>query len=204
VQEIEAKFFVIDLNRIRRRITALGGRLVVRRHLERNWRYDLPGEPLAKRRSLLRLRQDRTTTLTYKRRGRSIEQREELELQVADPTAAAELLAALGYRVIASYEKYRREYRLGTVRVMLDELPFGDFVEIEGPTLSAVRDQAARLGLAWERRVRSTYLDIFDELRAEFSLRPRQATFASLASRRTIRADRIGLRDAIRSAAGDP
>jgi len=196
VREIEAKFFVSDLNTVRRRLARLGGRLTTRRHLERNWRYDLAGEPLAKRRSLLRLQQDRATTLTYKRRGRSIEQREEIELRVADSGAAAELLSALGYRVVAGYEKYRREYALGRVRVMLDELPFGDFVEIEGPTLSTVRDQAARLGLAWDRRVRRTYLDLFDELRSAYSIPSREASFDRLAARPEVRADRIGLRDA--------
>jgi len=197
MKEIEAKFFVIDLNTIRRRVTRLGGRLTARRHLERNWRYDLPGDPLAKERSLLRLRQDQRTTLTYKRRGRSIEQREEIELPVADTAAAAELLGALGYRVIGGYENYRREYALGRVRVMLDELPFGDFVEVEGPTLSAVRDRAARLGLAWDRRVRRPYLDLFDELRSAYSLRSREASFKGLAARPEVRVDQIGLRDAM-------
>jgi len=167
VKEIEAKFYVSRLELIRSRVTRLGGRLGARQHLERNWGYDLPGDPLAKQLSLLRLRQDRAATLTYKRRGRSIESREEIELQVADPSTADALLAALGYRVVASYEKLRREYSLGPVRVMLDELPFGEFVEIEGPGLQLIKRAAFQLGLVWSRRVRNTYLELFDQLRAE-------------------------------------
>lgn len=198
MREIEAKFYVSRLELIRSRVTRLGGRLRARQHLERNWGYDLPGDPLAKQLSLLRLRQDRAATLTYKRRGRSIESREEIELQVADPSTADALLAALGYRVVASYEKLRREYSLGPVRVMLDELPFGEFVEIEGPGLQQIKRAAIQLGLVWSRRVRNTYLELFDQLRAEYSLRFREASFERFATLPQIRADRIGLRDAIR------
>ena len=203
MREIEAKFYVSRLELIRRRAIRLGGRLSARRHLESNWHFDLPGDPLAKQHSLLRLRQDRATTLAYKQRGRSIESREELELQVADSAAAVALLAALGYRVVASYEKYRREYSLGPVQVMLDELPFGNFVEIEGPTLQLVRAQAGRLGLAWNRRVRSTYLELLDQLRQQHSLRFREGSFDRFAALPEVRADGIGLRDAVRPAVDD-
>jgi len=197
VREIEAKFFVSRLAVIRRRTARLGGRLSERRHLESNWHFDRPGDLLAKQHSLLRLRQDKATSLAYKHRGRTIESREEIELKVADPATAVALLAALGYRVVASYEKYRREYTLGPVQVMLDELPFGDFVEIEGPTLQQVRHQADRLGLAWGRRVRSTYLELLDQLRRQHSWRSREGSFARFAVFPDARADRIGLRDAI-------
>ena len=204
MREIEVKFFVSRLEIVRRRVSRLGGRLRARRHLERNSHFDLPGDPLAKQLSLLRLRQDNATTLTFKQRGRSIETREEIELQVADPLAAEALLAALGYRVVASYEKYRREYSLSEVQIMLDELPFGDFVEIEGPSLQLVRRQAGWLGLVWNRRVRSTYLEIFDQLRAKYSLRFREASFDRFAGLPAVRANRIGLRDAIEPEAGEP
>ncbi len=204
MREIEVKFFVSRLEVVRRRVSRLGGRLRARRHLERNWHFDLPGDPLAKQLSLLRLRQDKATTLTFKHRGRSFETREEIDLQVADPLAGEALLAALGYRVVASYEKYRREYSLGEVQVMLDELPFGDFVEIEGPSLPQVRSQAGRLGLAWSLRVRSTYLEIFDQLRSTYSLRFREASFDRFAGLPAVRSSRIGLRDAIKPEAGDP
>ncbi|MGH2619244.1 MAG: class IV adenylate cyclase [Anaerolineales bacterium] len=203
MREIEAKFFVSRLELVRRRAIRLGGRLTARRHLESNLHFDLPGDPLAKQHSLLRLRQDKATTLAYKHRGRFIESREEFELRVADSAAAVALLTALGYRVVASYEKYRREYSLGPVQVMLDELPFGNFVEIEGPTLQLVRRQAGRLGLAWTHRVRSTYLELLDQLRQQHSLRFREGSFDRFAALPEARADRIGLRDAIRPEADD-
>lgn len=203
MREIEAKFYVSRLELIRRRALRLGGRLSARRHLESNWHFDLPGDPLAKQHSLLRLRRDKATTLAFKQHGRSIESREELELQVADSAAAVALLAALGYRVVASYEKYRREYSLGPIQVMLDELPFGNFVEIEGPTLQLVRGQAGRLGLAWSRRVRSTYLELLDQLRQQHSLRFREGSFDRFAALPEVRADAIGLRDAVRPEVDD-
>ncbi len=203
MREIEAKFYVSRLELIRRRAIRLGGRLRARRHLERNWHFDQPGDPLAEQHSLLRLREDEETTLAFKHRGRAFESRQEHELRVADSAAAAELLTALGYRVVGSYEKYRRVYSLGPVQVMFDELPFGDFVEVEGPTLQQVKAQAGRLGLAWNRRIRSTYLEIFSQLRSQYSLRFREAEFDRFAAHPEARADRIGLRDAIRPEAGE-
>lgn len=197
MKEIEAKFYVRRLAPIRGRIIQLGGRPTTRRHLERNWRFDLPGDPLAKDLALLRLREDSAAYLTYKRLGKSIERREEIELQVSDPAAARALLAVLGFRMVSAYEKYRREFSWGKVRIMLDELPFGNFVEVEGPSLQEVRKQAERLGLAWKRRVRSTYLQVFDQLRAHSSWHFQEATFDRFAALPPIQLDGIGLYDAV-------
>lgn len=197
MKEIEAKFYVRRLEPLRRRITRLDGRPTSRRHLERNWSFDLPGDPLAKEQTLLRLREDSAAYLTYKRPARSIERREEIELQVSDVAAARALLAALGFRTVSAYEKYRREFSWGEVRVMLDELPFGNFVEVEGPSLREVRKQAARLGLAWNRRVRSTYLQIFELLRSQYSWKFHEATFARFAAISPIDLEQAGLHEAV-------
>jgi len=44
---------------------------------------------------------------------------------------------ALGYAVYMMYEKYRTTFRLDNLEVVLDELPYGNFVEIEGLTVKA-------------------------------------------------------------------
>jgi len=35
------------------------------------------------------------------------------------------------------YEKYRTTFTIGSLEVVLDELPYGNFVEIEGPIVKA-------------------------------------------------------------------
>lgn len=94
------------------------------------------GHTLNPRMHALRLRRTSTRALlTYKERDPSasaIKQRREEETEVGDPNALAAILDALGYRPALVYEKRRTTWRLAGAEVVLDELPFGLFAEIEG------------------------------------------------------------------------
>jgi predicted adenylyl cyclase CyaB len=72
--------------------------------------------------------------LTFKQRFPSqsaIKRQQELETGVADPEAAHAIVTALGFRVGLIYEKRRVLWVVGKAKVVLDELPFGLFMEIE-------------------------------------------------------------------------
>ena len=58
--------------------------------------------------------------------------REERETEVADGAELRSILQGLGYRVAARYEKIREPWRMDTVEVELDILPFAEVVELEG------------------------------------------------------------------------
>ncbi len=62
---------------------------------------------------------------------------------------------------------------------MLDELPFGAFVEIEGPDADSIRQTAEALGLAWDKRIPSSYLSLFQKARQNRGLKFRDLTFAN-------------------------
>ncbi|MGB9178664.1 MAG: class IV adenylate cyclase [Pyrinomonadaceae bacterium] len=74
-------------------------------------------------------------TLTYKERFPSISgikhQRED-ETRVEDAEAMAAILDALGFKPALVYEKRRSTWRVADTEVVVDELPFGLFLEIEG------------------------------------------------------------------------
>lgn len=175
--EYEAKFQLLHLAEIRKRILALGSRLIQERMLERNLRFDDPERSLTASRQVLRLRQDRVVTLTYKRAMDQFEHRVELELEVGDFHQARSFLEALGYAVIHEYEKYRETFKLGSCALMLDELPFGCFVEIEDVSIEAVEENARLLGFDWDHRIQTGYLNIFEELRRTFDLQFGDAIF---------------------------
>ncbi len=101
------------------------------------------GNNIDPHRVVLRLRRTaRKATLTYKERGEAkdpttqnlsgIRHQREDETEVADPDALAAILGALGYAPALVYEKKRATWRLDDVEVVVDELPFGLFLEIEG------------------------------------------------------------------------
>lgn len=185
--EVEVKFLVADLEGVRQRARA-GGALAAPRVHERNVRFDTPDEALLSRQELLRLRQDTRARLTFK--GLAAEDaaseakvREEIELEIADFDRMAAILERLGFRPVQSYEKYRETYHWGDVEVVLDETPFGDFVELEGENETALKAVAAALGLDWSRRVLANYLSLMELARQEFDLPFSDLTFANFATR---------------------
>lgn len=108
------------------------------------------GGLLDERRAVLRLRKTgETTLLTYKESIRyelDVKHKMEFETQVSDVDAMEKIIEMLGYRLSVVYEKRRRTYHLGDVEVVLDELPFGLYMEIEG-TYDAIAKAEKLLGI---------------------------------------------------------
>ncbi len=186
--ETEAKFYVCDLAAVQSRLEKLGARLLQPRSLETNLRFDLPDGSLRQGGRVLRLRQDGSARLTYKGPSEVVEgvqNRPEIEVEVGDFDTAHRLLESLGYRVVATYEKYRQVYSLeleyGGLHVFLDELPYGDFVEIEGETVEVVIAAAKQLGLDPKAAIPVSYLALFESLSAERGYDPSKLTFTALA-----------------------
>ncbi len=197
--EIEAKFYLLHLADVRRSLLSLGARLQAPRLLEKNLRFDTPDRSLHRTGSVLRLRQDRTAHLTYKAPGESPEVRHEIEFEVDDLDTAQAFLEALGFERVFTYEKYREVFALDPVSVMLDELPFGCFVEIEGDSLPDIIHAAERLALTWERRIPDSYTALFERLRSSLGLPFGDATFANFSGRPHIKAEDLAIREALRS-----
>ncbi len=167
-QELEVKYLIADLPAQRARLEALGAVCVQPRTFEQNLRFDTPAGDLTRTYQVLRLRQDQCARLTYKGPGEErdgVRLRQEIEFEVSDFEAARRFLEALGYRVNVRYEKYRATYDLGAVHVTLDELPYGDFLEIEGPTPQDIHAVSDQLGLRWDARIRESYLALFERAR---------------------------------------
>jgi adenylate cyclase class 2 len=183
-QEIEVKFLVRDLAAIAARLDRLGARLSSPRVHETNLRFDTPDGALTRARRVLRLRQDAASVLTYKgpaAPGEQVSMRQEIEFTVSDFQSARRFLEALGYQVSVTYEKYRTMYSLGDLVVTLDEMPFGSFIEIEGPDAASIQAAAASLRLDWGARSVASYLALFNQLCAARGLPAQNLTFEELA-----------------------
>ena len=97
--------------------------------------------------------------VTFKRRiesGLAVKKQIEYESVVADPEAVAAILLNLGLEIRLIYEKRRRTWKYGDVEVVLDELPFGLYMEIEGSVL-AIAEAEMRLGIAHLAAEHETY-----------------------------------------------
>ena len=179
-QELEVKFYLSRRGEMEARILSLGARLGDPRVHEINLRFDTPDQSLLETGKLLRLRTDRRARLTYKGPGderAGARLREELEFTVSDFETARKLLDALGYQVTMMYEKYRTTYILGELEIVLDEMPYGDFIEIEGPDGESIQKVAEGLGLDWDRRILLSYTVLFDHVRQALGLNFKDLSF---------------------------
>lgn len=182
MQETEVKFYVRDLNRLKVSLEELGARLVQERVLETNLRFNLPGASLRAEGRVLRLRRDTAVRLTYKgasKKETGILSREEIEFVVEDFERAKQFLEALGYQKLVYYEKYRTTYDLGETHIMLDELPYGDFVEIEGEDAGSIHAVADQLNLNWEAAAATSYAALFERVRKALKLSFQDISFAN-------------------------
>jgi adenylate cyclase class 2 len=94
------------------------------------------GGVLDGRPAVLRLRKTgEKTILTYKERIEAqgdFKHQIEFETGITDVDATENIIQKLGYKLAVIYEKHRKSWHLGDVEVVLDELPFGYYMEIEG------------------------------------------------------------------------
>jgi adenylate cyclase class 2 len=181
-QELEVKFYVSGLADIETRLQTLGAALIQPRVHEVNLRFDTLNGDLTRTFQVLRLRQDREARITYKGPGvvrEGIKARRELECTVGDFETAKILLEALGYVVTVMYEKFRATYAINDVHVTLDEMPYGAFVEIEGPSATAIQAAAETLHLPWEARVLESYIALFEQARQSLGFTFRDLSFAN-------------------------
>ena len=179
-EEREVKFYLQDLPALADRLHVCGAELTRERTFETNLRLDMPDRSLAKAGRILRLRKDSQTIVTYKADARfesGVTARTEIEFVADDFLTARKLFEALGYEAVVVYEKYRRVYQMGVVEVALDELPYGDFVEIEAVNDTLIEGVAQMLGLNWSKSVEANYLGLFEIVKKNASLAVDNLTF---------------------------
>jgi adenylate cyclase, class 2 len=135
---------------------------------------------------VIRLRHDTQNWLTFKSPGEvvggGIRSRFEAEVEVSDFDTMETILGQLGYYPYMIYEKYRTTYivesPVGQAEVVLDEMPYGNFVEIEGePTVIAM--VVSYLDLHDAPRYSASYTTLFDYVRQHLRLSFQDLTFAN-------------------------
>jgi adenylate cyclase, class 2 len=184
-KEREIKLYIQDLAALADRLRVCGADLARKRMLERNLRLDTLDHSLKDAGRLLRLRQDDRVRITYKDNAQveeGVVTRTELEFIADDFAIAKKLFEALGYEVVVIYEKFRQEYRLGDVKVMLDELPYGDFIEIEAPSKALIDGVAQILGLDRTKGIETNYLGLLEVVKKNLGLNFRDLTFTNFES----------------------
>ena len=167
--EIEKKYRLTPQQReqILRRLPEIGARRE-RTDFEVNTLY--AGDSIDNERAVLRLRRvGNRAVLTFKERlpGISpIKHQLEDETTVGDADAMDAILESLGFNPTLIYEKRRERWQLGETEIVVDELPFGLFMEIEGEE-SAILDIEMKLAIKRLEAETATYPSLTREHGAE-------------------------------------
>lgn len=165
--EIEVKLACDDLDRLRDAGLELS--LETPRHFEDNWLLDLADQSLLKQGAALRVRSfDGKGTVTYKgvvkeTHESRLKVREEIESAVDEPERLIDLFERLGYHPSFRYQKYRTGYCAildgCELKVLLDETPMGNFIEIEGDETGVLKALDAA-GFSADDVIRESYPEL--------------------------------------------
>jgi adenylate cyclase class 2 len=187
--EIEIKLRLPDkLGKIRQALHDLGFRIAKHRALESNVLFDNSKRALRRHGKLIRVRKmGPTSLLTYKGPSQpgKYKKRQEIEIDLPDATGLDEILTHIGYHPVFRYEKFRTEYSRpsNTGKVLLDETPIGNYLEIEGSPRWI--DQTARLlGFAHADYITRSYGYLYLAYCRERRTRPKDMLFTEKQLRR--------------------
>lgn len=139
MKEIEIKIRVESTEKYLRKLETLGAKYL-RSVSQKDILFDYPEMKFDKLNQALRLRIEKSdkyekAILSFKGTPQfdavGIKTREEIETQ-AEAESTVKILNAIGLEEKVIIEKNRKEYKLGNLKVALDSLKFGNFVELEG------------------------------------------------------------------------
>ncbi len=161
--EIEIKIKVKDLSPVEAKILHQGAELIKERFLEENTLFDFPSETLYKKRQAIRVRKiGPKTFLTFKgtpQKSRKFKIREEYETEVKHQKQLKKILKSLGLVPVFDYQKYRKVFTKGSLKIHLDETSAGNFIEIEGERNEIVRFAKA-LGFSKDEFIKLDYVQL--------------------------------------------
>jgi len=141
--EKEVKIKVADIEPFHSRLKKMGAECIQPRYYEKNILYDFTENPLYRKKQALRLRQvNKKTFLTFKgtpRKSRQFKIRDEFETEVKNKKEMEKILKSVGLKPVFEYRKHRTVYKKERVKICLDEIRIGYFIELEGPPSDIVR-----------------------------------------------------------------
>ncbi len=179
-REVEVKLGFDTVDLALAAIAALGAQRMSEREFEDNIVYDRAVDPLAGAGKLLRLRRVAGRSIvTFKEPvpgEHAYKVRAEAEIEIDDPAEFQRIVSGLGLGPVYRYQKYRTQFRLGDLDLLLDETPIGCFVELEGPPGEI--DRAARgLGRDPDQYILETYHELHERIAHARGVEPGDLVF---------------------------
>lgn len=131
--EIEIKFKINNPRKIRMLLKDNGG-VFIGKAFEKTIRFDTSNKDLEKTGRFLRIRTGFANTITLKEKiiNPDYKERKEFETTIGNPKEIIIILKKLGFTKTFIMEKYREKWEINGAEVVIDKLPMGNYIEIEG------------------------------------------------------------------------
>ncbi len=151
---------------------------------EKTINFDTADEHIAKDDARLRVRiignspKDNSSHIEFCHKKRiktgDIKKEEEIEVSFStDISTFQNILKKMGYSQRDSYERYRETYRLGDVKITLDEFPFGYLLEIEGSETD-IQETMKKMSLSSTESYPLSCDDFYEHLCEKKGLKPKK------------------------------
>jgi adenylate cyclase class 2 len=190
--ETEIKLQIKDINQAREKLISLNAKIKQDRHFEDNRILDTPEQLFKESGWLMRIREIKTLNdetcrripaiLTFKGPTiilDSVKNREEIECTIDPAENYFHIMERLGYVVKFRYQKYRTIYGFDQkqLHVCIDELPIGNFFELEGPA-EEIHEIAHQLGYSRGDYITDSYGALYYQWCEEQGSKPLNMVFS--------------------------
>ena len=99
-----------------------------------------------------------------------------MEVGISDFETMNSILESIGFCQEQIYEKWRETFIINKTTVCIDQMPFGNFLEIEGE-MQDIRQLADVLALNWNKRIILNYIELFNIIKKDLKLKFNDITF---------------------------
>ena len=163
VNEIEIKFKIEKKDDVRKKLLDLGG--ISKKPYKQTTYGFFSNDSIAKG-IFPRIRDEHgKIVLTVKVRSQkktNYFERKEYSVEISNAEEGVDIMKSLGYGQIRVFKKVREEWDFKDVDVVLDELYFGIYMEIEG-SKEKIEEMVKKLGFEDKERITKAYLGLEDD-----------------------------------------
>lgn len=135
-------------------------------------RYDTDNKEYEKEGKFIRIMEGFKNCITLKEKNNENDklfERDEFEIEIDDVENAKMLFEKIGLKPILKMEKYRLKWNVNGIRINLDELPFGLYMEIHGSEKD-IKYAMEKLEIENETKIVGSYWDIYEHYKYNKSL----------------------------------
>lgn len=167
--EYEAKFYPVNKEEYRKKLEALGAKLVIPERKMVRFIADSRANKIISKNEYLRVRDEgNLTRLSFKTTAQqfgNLTDQKEVDVDVSDFKKTVKILELIGIKLNRKQETLREEWEYKDSQITIDTWPGLDtYSEIEAKSEEEVRKIAGELGFDWSHRIITAIAEVYERV----------------------------------------